>query len=102
MFDGEQWTSTRQLMLATPITAILALALTFAIPSESPLYTIVLGSFLIAGGLNFMCLLMFHSDAKKTAERTGKKPRAWAYILAGLLVSSYVVAPIYLAIWRNV
>lgn len=104
MFDGEEWTTARKIMAATPISFIVAIfggTVAYGLGGETGVL-IMIPAFLIAGLLNFACLFMYYSDAKSTKKRAGNKPRWWAYTLGAWFFTSYLIAPLYLAIWRNV
>lgn len=102
MFDGEQWTTPRKVIAATPISWFVAIgAILVLYPFGDVGFYLALPFAFVSGLLHLACLFMFYSDAKHTQARVGKKPRWWAYTLGAFLVSSYFIAPIYLLIWRG-
>lgn len=103
MFDGEDWTKPRKRIAATPIAGIIALVVVVATAGlgDAAIW-IYLPFGAVAGLLHLYTFWVgFHRDAENVEERTGKQPRWWAYSIAAFFLTSYLVAPIYLAVWRS-
>lgn len=98
MLDSDEWTSERRVMLLAA-GSLLSLPLLFV---AMAIHMYLAAAFSLSiGMIHLICTLSYHGDAKKTKERTGKKPRWLLYTIGAMLFSNFVVAPIYLLNWRG-